>query len=55
VKGTPTVFVRQDGGMFDVQPHPDYAKNGWIYLSYSTVAPVYQVQPGDEQAPTWRP
>ncbi len=55
VKGTPAVFVRQDGGMFDVQPHPDYAKNGWIYLSYSTVAPGYQVQPGDDQAPNMGP
>ena len=55
VKGTPSVFVRQDGGMFDVQPHPDYAKNGWIYLSYSTVAPGYQVQPGDDAAPNMSP
>lgn len=55
VKGTPSVFVRQDGGMFDVQLHPDYAKNGWIYLSYSTVIPGYQVQPGDDTAPNMAP
>ena len=30
---------------------PDYAKNGWIYLSYTTVPPGYQVQPGDDTAP----
>ncbi len=51
VKGTPSVFVRQDGGMLDIALHPDYAKNGWIYISYSTVPPGYQVQPGDDTAP----
>jgi len=55
VKGTPTVFVRQDGGMLDVAVPPDYAKSGWIYLSYTTVAPGYQVQPGDDQAPNMAP
>ena len=48
VKGTPSVFVRQDGGMLDVALSPDYAKTGWIYLSYSTVPPGYQVQPGSQ-------
>jgi glucose/arabinose dehydrogenase/mono/diheme cytochrome c family protein len=51
VKGTPAVFERQDGGMLDVALHPNYAKNGWIYLSYTTVPPGYQVQPGDDAAP----
>jgi len=51
VKGTPSVFVRQDGGMLDIALHPGYAKNGWIYISYSTVPPGYQVQPGDDTAP----
>jgi glucose/arabinose dehydrogenase/cytochrome c5 len=55
VKGTPTVFERQDGGMLDVALHPDFAKNGWIYLSYTTVPPGYQVQPGDEKAPNMAP
>ncbi|HEU0096456.1 MAG TPA: PQQ-dependent sugar dehydrogenase [Rhizomicrobium sp.] len=55
VKGTPTVFVRQDGGMLDVALPPDYAKTGWIYLSYSTVPPTYQVQPGDDTAPNMAP
>jgi aldose sugar dehydrogenase len=35
IKGTPEVWVRQDGGLFDVEADPQYAKNGWIYLSYS--------------------
>jgi glucose/arabinose dehydrogenase/mono/diheme cytochrome c family protein len=55
VKGTPTVFERQDGGLFDVALPPDFARTGWIYLSYSTVIPGYQVQPGDEQAPNMAP
>lgn len=55
VKGTPTVFVRQDGGMLDVALPPDYAKSGWVYLSYSTVRPGYVVQPGDDTAPNLAP
>jgi len=55
VKGTPAVFERQDGGMLDVAVPPDFAKTGWIYISYSTVAPGYQIQPGDEQAPNMAP
>ena len=39
VSGTPAVWVRQDGGMLDVEVHPDYARNGWIYLSYSEAGP----------------
>lgn len=35
VKGLPKVWEKQDGGLFDVEVHPDYAKNGWIYISYS--------------------
>jgi glucose/arabinose dehydrogenase len=31
----PPVWVKQDGGLFDVGVHPDYAKNGWIYLAFS--------------------
>jgi glucose/arabinose dehydrogenase/mono/diheme cytochrome c family protein len=55
VKGTPAVFVRQDGGMLDVALPPDYAQTGWIYLSYATLLPGYQAQPGDESAPNLAP
>jgi glucose/arabinose dehydrogenase len=34
VAGLPKVWAVQDGGLMDVALHPDYAKNGWIYLSY---------------------
>ena len=46
IRGTPKVFddgfqmpgillVYGMGNLLDVAPHPDYAKNGWIYLSYT--------------------
>lgn len=35
VAGVPEVHARGQGGLLDVQLHPDYASNGWIYLSYS--------------------
>ncbi|KZN37932.1 hypothetical protein N480_14405 [Pseudoalteromonas luteoviolacea S2607] len=35
IKHTPEVWHRGQGGMLDVMPDPDYAQNGWIYLSYS--------------------
>jgi aldose sugar dehydrogenase len=45
VKGTPTVHVQQDAGMFDVEVHPQYARNGWIYLSYAERLPGYTPPP----------
>jgi len=35
VDGVPEVWARGQGGLLDVVLHPDYEKNGWIYLSYS--------------------
>lgn len=35
IEGIPTVWTRQDGGLFDVEVHPKYAENGWIYLAYA--------------------
>jgi aldose sugar dehydrogenase len=39
IAGIPEVWSVQDGGLFDVEVHPDYARNGWIYLSYSEPGP----------------
>lgn len=36
--GTPKVVNRGQGGMMDVAVHPDYAKNGFIFLSFSDAA-----------------
>lgn len=35
ISGTPEVLFQAQGGLLAVQLHPDYATNGWIYLSYS--------------------
>ena len=35
VPGTPEVFYEGQGGLFDVLPHPDFANNNWVYLSFS--------------------
>jgi glucose/arabinose dehydrogenase len=45
VAGTPKVHVQQDAGMFDVEVHPRYAENGWIYLSYAELLPGYTPAP----------
>jgi glucose/arabinose dehydrogenase len=31
----PDVYVEGQGGLLDIKLHPDYDKNGWIYLSYA--------------------
>lgn len=33
VSGVPAAFVRAQGGLQDLVLHPDFAANGWIYLS----------------------
>lgn len=35
VEGTPKVYARGQGGMMEVALHPDFATNGWVYLSFS--------------------
>jgi glucose/arabinose dehydrogenase len=35
IDGTPDVWQRGQGGLLEIAPHPDYADNGWIYLSFS--------------------
>jgi glucose/arabinose dehydrogenase len=35
ITGVPEVWSKGQGGLLDVAPHPDYASNGWIYLSFS--------------------
>ena len=39
VAGTPTVWAEQDGGLLDIELHPRYAENGWIYLSFAQPGP----------------
>lgn len=35
ISGSPEVAVNGQGGLLDVELHPEYENNGWIYLSYS--------------------
>ena len=35
VAGVPPVWSQGQGGLLDVAVHPDFAKSGWIYLSFS--------------------
>lgn len=35
VAGVPRVFARGQGGLLDVVPHPDFADNRLLYISYS--------------------
>ncbi|MCC6969153.1 MAG: PQQ-dependent sugar dehydrogenase [Phycisphaerales bacterium] len=34
VQGTPSVVNDGQGGLMDVALHPEYAQNGWVYLSF---------------------
>ena len=44
VAGAPKVLAGGQGGLLDLELHPDYDKNGWIYLSY--VAPKQKGESG---------
>ncbi len=35
IRGVPAVYTNGQGGLLDIVLHPDYARNGWIYLTYS--------------------
>ena len=35
VAGVPAVSDSVDGGLLDIEVHPDYARTGWLYFSYS--------------------
>lgn len=50
VKGIPNVHDVQDGGLLDVELHPEYAENGWIYLAYAEALPGF-VPPLSTTAP----
>lgn len=35
ISGVPKVDARNQGGLLDIEKHPDFDKNGWLYISYS--------------------
>jgi aldose sugar dehydrogenase len=51
VKGTPKVWEKQDGGLLDIEVHPQYSKNGWIYISYAETLPGFVPPPPGETPP----
>ncbi|WP_053971660.1 PQQ-dependent sugar dehydrogenase [Mangrovimonas sp. ST2L15] len=38
IKGLPEIYVRGQGGLLDLQLHPNYAQNGWLYFTYASPA-----------------
>ena len=36
ISGLPEVIVLGQGGLMDIELHPNYSDNGWIYLSYAS-------------------
>ncbi len=36
VKNVPKVYTRGQGGLLDIVLHPEYTKNGWIYITYAS-------------------
>jgi glucose/arabinose dehydrogenase len=35
IQGLPEVRTEGQGGLLDIQAHPNYGENGWIYISYA--------------------
>ena len=36
IKNLPEIISVNQGGLMDIELHPDYKNNGWIYISYSS-------------------
>lgn len=36
IKNVPEVYNRGQGGLLDIELHPDYQSNGWIYITHSS-------------------
>lgn len=36
IEGLPDIYLRGQGGLMDLELHPDFEKNGWIYISYAS-------------------
>lgn len=51
VAGVPGVDYQGQGGLLDVTIDPDFARNGWVYLSYSEAAAQQPSVESDEPDP----
>lgn len=36
IKNLPPVYARGQGGLLDLELHPNYKQNGWIYMTYAS-------------------
>ncbi len=45
IGGIPEVHTKSQAGLFEVKLHPEYEKNGWIYLSYAS--PIQNNEKGE--------
>lgn len=36
IKNLPEIYVRGQGGLMDIELHPNYKENGWIYFTYAS-------------------
>ena len=36
IKNVPEVYNRGQGGLLDIELHPKYSENGWIYITYAS-------------------
>jgi glucose/arabinose dehydrogenase len=36
IKNVPNVYNRGQGGLLDIELHPNYIENGWIYMTYAS-------------------
>jgi len=36
IQGLPEITARGQGGLLDIELHPLYSKNGWLYISYAS-------------------
>ncbi|MEZ4780655.1 MAG: PQQ-dependent sugar dehydrogenase [Flavobacteriaceae bacterium] len=47
ISGLPEIEVQGQGGLMDIELHPNYKDNGWVYISYASAegevkAPILQ-------------
>ena len=36
ISGLPDIYVRGQGGLLDIELHPDYVNNGWLYITHAS-------------------
>lgn len=44
LSGLPAIDAGGQGGLLDIKTHPNYVKNGWIYMSYTSSTPYYALK-----------